>query len=368
METHINLLGIPENILQITPVWLTQALKYKGSTSEASVVSYSVETIGQEFGFMNHNARIRIEYDSDSDGLPDSAIIKLPSTDHDLRTIGSKIGNAMREVRFYEELSADSILQTPHSYYGAADPETGRTFLLLEDMGTASKGDSVVGCSIEQATLAMSELAKFHDVWWENPGLEQLEWLPLRESDAVLYQNLYAEGWELLAKQIPSGMPRALEDISDRIYEAIPDLKSQLTKSPQTIVHGDYRPDNFFFGTCSDSSSFVVFDWEFCVRGRGVYDVATFISEAFTPERRKDVEMDLLRHYHASITKNITGAYSFEECVDDYRTSIMEVFAFWVAIGGFCDFGGERATTFLQNAAERFSAAISDLDCADLLR
>ena len=78
--------------------------------------------------------------------------------------------------------------------------------------------------------------------------------------------------------------------------------------------------------------------------------------------------MDLLRHYHASITKNITGAYSFEECVDDYRTSIMEVFAFWVAIGGFCDFGGERATTFLQNAEERFSAAISDLDCADLLR
>ena len=59
--------------------------------------------------------------------------------------------------------------------------------------------------------------------------------------------------------------------------------------------------------------------------------------------------------------------YPFEECLLDYRLSILEVLVFWIVTGACCDFNGERATTYLHNALHRLDAAISDLSCTDLL-
>ena len=77
--------------------------------------------------------------------------------------------------------------------------------------------------------------------------------------------------------------------------------------------------------------------------------------------------MGLLRMYHSSLVGNGVQDYSFEECLLDYRLSMREVFVFWVVVRGYCDFEGDRATTYLHNALERFNAAIADLDCTELL-
>ncbi|MDP6495885.1 MAG: hypothetical protein QGI09_10825, partial [Dehalococcoidia bacterium] len=120
-------------------------------------------------------------------------------------------------------------------------------------------------------------------------------------------------------------------------------------------------------GTSINSQSLVVFDWEFCARGRGTYDVATFISEAFPPERRRNEEMGLLRMYHSLLLEYGIRNYSFEDCLRDYRLSMLEVFIFWVVVGGYCDYEGDRATVYLHNSLERFNAAIGDLDCVEFL-
>ena len=64
---------------------------------------------------------------------------------------------------------------------------------------------------------------------------------------------------------------------------------------------------------------------------------------------------------------NGVSGYSFEECLSDYRLSMLELFVFWILTGGFCDFDDERATAYLRNSLERFDAAIADLGCTELL-
>ena len=122
-----------------------------------------------------------------------------------------------------------------------------------------------------------------------------------------------------------------------------------------------------FFSTNKISQQVVVIDWEFCTRGRGAYDVATFISEAFSPRERREVELDLLREYHSILEERGVGGYSFEECLYDYRLSMLDVFVFWIITGGYCDYGGERAAVYLHNTLERLDAAISDLASAETI-
>ena len=162
-------------------------------------------------------------------------------------------------------------------------------------------------------------------------------------------------------------MPRELREIGEGLSQHIPSIKDKLSDHPRTIIHGDYRLDNCFLGSSVNSQSMVVFDWEFCAIGRGTYDAATFISEAFSPQQRRKVETGLLRMYHSRLVENGIQGYSFEECFLDYRLSILEVFVFWVVVGGYCDWEGDRATVFLHNALDRFNSAIVDLGCSELL-
>ena len=135
-------------------------------------------------------------------------------------------------------------------------------------------------------------------------------------------------------------------------------IKETLSIYPATICHGDYRLDNIFF----KNDELVVFDWEYCVRGRGVYDVATFITEAFNPIERKRWECDLLKLYCSTLQENGISDYSFDDCFYDYSVSMLEIFVFWVVTGGYCDYNTERSMAYLKTSMIRFDAAIADLD------
>ena len=64
---------------------------------------------------------------------------------------------------------------------------------------------------------------------------------------------------------------------------------------------------------------------------------------------------------------NGVSDYPFDQCLSDYRLSMLEMFVFWVVTGGHCDFDSNRATMYLHNSLARFDAAISDIACTELL-
>lgn len=352
--------GIPSHIDEITPAWLSQAL-------DARVTACSAEPVADGTGFLNQLFRLTLDYAPGSPDLPRTVVAKLPSTDPFIRTVFDSLRPNVREARFYREVAGESRLQTPRSYFCGADPATGGTVLLLEDMGGGRQGDCVAGCSIAEAEHVITEMARFHASWWDSPRLGALDWMPLRDAETSAYQDVYAGAWESFLRKSGDLMPRGLRLLGDRLVPEVPKIKAMLAEPPRTIVHGDFRLDNCFFPATAGVPSPVVFDWEFCVRGRGVNDAATFISDAFPPQERRNVETDLLRLYHSTLVDNGVSGYSFEECFRDYRLSMLEVVVFWIVTGGYCDYESERTSTYLRNSLERFDAAVSDLASTGLL-
>ena len=363
----MNRLPIPNALHDINPSWLTDALGRSMTARAFSVVSYSAETIGAGKGFMASLFRLNLTYDGEHPGLPSTLILKLPSNDPKLRALSDKLRQSEREVMFYQEIQAHDHLRIPGAYHSDMDPETGDTILLLEDVSGGLQGDSVIGCSLPQARHCITQLARFQAAWWGHPGLNRLDWMPLKDAETGAYRDLWPEAWETLRGKAGNGMPENLLSLGDRLGSRIPEIKAQLGRRPLTLIHGDYRLDNCFFPPHGDPGPPVVIDWEFCARSRGAYDVATFITETFPPAHRRTEEMGLLHAYHSTLLDAGVTGYPFEECLIDYRLSVLELFVFWVVTGACCDFSGERATTYLHNTLHRLDTAISDLSCTDLL-
>ena len=365
MEARVELtsgLKVPRDLTEITPLWLTQVLDFVRGRPGMSVTGYSAEAIVEGKGFMNRLFRIALEYNPESTDLPRTVVAKLPSADPMLRSVFDRMRQNRREVMFYRELVDQIQLPVPVSYHCGMAPDSEDTVLLLEDLSSGRQGNSVTGCSMAEARACIVQLARFQAAWWESPLLDSLHWMPLREAEAGAYLEIYDEAWGALIEKAGCGMPQGLRLLGDRLTPLVRKIKAKLTRLPRTIVHGDYRLDNCFFPDESAARQVVAFDWEFCVRGRGVYDVATFISEAFPPQKRREAEMGLLREYHAVLVDGGVRGYSFQECLHDYRVSLLEIFVFWVITGGYCNYDGERARAYLINTLERIDAAIFDLD------
>ena len=361
-------LPVPRRLQEVTPSWLTEALRGSGASGNASVTGFSAEAISEGKGFMSQLHRLRLTYDADPMDQPRTVIVKLPSSDPLMRSLFDRLGQNQREVRFNQDVETNGHLRTPRSYFSGIDPQTGDTVLLLQDMGEARQGDSVAGCTVADAERAICQLAKFQASWWNSPLLDGLDWMAFKDTEADVFKELYQKAWESFIEKAGEGMPPRLRRVGDRLREGISTIKSRLARAPQTILHGDYRLDNFFFPTTDVAEPPVVFDWEFCVRGRGTYDVATFISEAFPTQRRRDEEMGLLRMYHATLQECGVSDYPYDECLVDYRLSMLEILVFWIVTGGYCDYEGGRATAYLHNSLARFDAAIADLGCMELLQ
>lgn len=71
-------MSIPQTAEDITPEWLTLALRDGGVLGAGIVKSVSFEEIGQDLGFASTISRGTIQYKGDSAGAPATLIAKLP--------------------------------------------------------------------------------------------------------------------------------------------------------------------------------------------------------------------------------------------------------------------------------------------------
>ena len=112
---------------------------------------------------------------------------------------------------------------------------------------------------------------------------------------------------------------------------------------------------------------FAVVDWQLMTRGRGVFDVAYFLSENLQPEDRKAKDMDLLRIYHCILVENGVHGYAFEQCLHDYRLSLLFRMAYIVyTVTRFVD-NDEGRLWFIDTALARNNAAILDVNAGEAL-
>lgn len=194
-------LAVRQGLADITPHWLTAALRSDGVLAQSSIAGYSAETIVEGTRFMNRLFRLRLDYDRDDECLPGTVIPKLPSADPLLRSISDDLDQNRREAWFYRELGTNPYLPAHHCYFGGLDATTGNTVLLLEDMGRPRQGDSVSRCSIAEAQRVVTQLARFQASLWESSRLACMNWAPLRCAEAEAYRAIYPDAWRSLIRK-----------------------------------------------------------------------------------------------------------------------------------------------------------------------
>ena len=145
-------------------------------------------------------------------------------------------------------------------------------------------------------------------------------------------------------------------------------IKHRLAEPPQTLVHGDYRLDNLFFGDSESDHTLTVIDWGDVLRGRGMYDVAYFLTGSMRIEHRRSQEMALLRRYHTQLLHGGVRDYDFDRCVRDYRLAMLGVFCFYTEVGAIQDLTGETGVLFTETAFPRLFAAVLDHNIVELLQ
>ena len=360
-------LQIPYGIEQVTSQWLTDALASTGVINNSTVTSFDSERLGEGQGFAGQISRLSLTYDSKEDGAPLSLIAKFPATDSVVRAALNGLSMYECEVRFYEEVAQQVDLSTPQCFYSATDREAGDHVLLLEDLAPALVGDNVAGCSNDDAKLAIREIAKFHAVFWENPRLTSLDWIPTFDQSAEAMQERYRRYWDPFLAKVGEVLPQTMLEIGQRFGDNVADIMRQLGGAPRTITHGDYRLDNMIFGNPAAGRPLTVIDWQGPMIGPGVADVAYFVVFCIDPAHRKATEQGLLRGYHAVLLEHGVSDYNFEECLLDYRRSLLYHLTRVVTAGALLDFSSERGQQLGKAVLERFGSALIDHSVSELM-
>ena len=104
---------------------------------------------------------------------------------------------------------------------------------------------------------------------------------------------------------------------------ARPSRLDRFRDRPRTLCHGDYRLDNLFFGVRPDHEPIRVVDWQIVSQCVGTYDVGMFLSQSVAPSIRREIELDLLRAYHDRLLEHGVRGYTFADCIDDYRWTLL---------------------------------------------
>jgi aminoglycoside/choline kinase family phosphotransferase len=248
-------------------------------------------------------------------------ILKGRGDSDNQRLMESAMGLSAREQLFYSRIADATPVEVPRCYF--VDEVGGPEPLVLEDLAHLRVGDQVAGLTLTEATRLIDVLAILHARYWdtEPPGGDPDRLASFTDPTiAGMITALVCSGLDKLRERY-SG--RVREHILDAVAAAAPEWRQVLARcaeGPQTFVHNDFRLDNIFF---APDGCPVVIDWQLAGRCRGTQDVSYLLSGSMTEDMLRRSWRDLLSRYHAGLVSNGVRGYSFDQCLVDYRQSLL---------------------------------------------
>jgi hypothetical protein len=227
--------------------------------------------------------------------------------------------------------------------------------------------------SVSQCEGAVDSLASFHAFWWENPRLGQD--LGARYSEAILADLLsQAQGnlgaWlDFMGDRVSPGRRATFE----RICGAWPAWRVQrlLAGRGITLVNRDTHAANFLYPRYPERdrarTGFArIVDWQNWRVDAGTDDLAYMIAAHWYPERRVRLEKLLLQRYQQRLHEHGIP-YTWEECWQDYKASVIRVLFFLISSWQRGDSDSPRSPALWFDRVERATLSYEDLGCAWLL-
>ena len=159
-------------------------------------------------------SRILIDYDQEGVSTPKSLVIKLPAENETNRAVAEQFYLYFKEVRFYDELAPLTGAASPKIYASSLD-ENQNFLLLMEDATDYRMGNQVIGATLEECEICVTELAKLHASFWGK--LDAVEWLPhIANSENATNMARGAEmGWDQLIEYFGAEVPVAINECRD---------------------------------------------------------------------------------------------------------------------------------------------------------
>lgn len=314
---------VPRSLAALGAEWFSERL---GTAVEA--VSLTPVAVASAAGSL---ARAELSYAAPGAG-PRFVILKGRGDSENQRVMESAMGLSAREQLFYARIADAIPVTVPRCYFvgevGGPEP------LVLEDLAHLRAGDQVAGLTPADATRLIDVLAVLHARYWdtEPPGGDRdrlISWTD--PTIAAMLTTLVCSGLDNLRARY-SGRVRG--QILDAVAAAAPEWHKVLARcaeGPQTFVHNDFRLDNIFF--TADGSP-VVIDWQLTGRSRGTQDVSYLLSGSMTEDALRGSWRDLLSRYHTGLVSHGVRDYPFDQCLRDYRQSLLYTIAPGIAMLG----------------------------------
>jgi len=371
-------------------------LRASGLLDSASVTGIAAETIGEGEGFLGTIVRIRLSYDRKEAAAPKTVIAKFPIGLDGNRGLAEGAGVYEREIRFYRDLADRTNISKPLHYYSAMDanpmleradqleplanlipawlirlmlPLTTRFnsrskrryLLLMEDLSPAVPGNQVAGCRLSVAKAIVRNLAVMHAGWWDDPELYDIKWIARVNYAARLVRKVLKREANSYMAEFSPEMP-ILRDLIPWLNDHIVELTNRLAEPPITLLHGDYRLDNMCVLESGTDVNVTLFDWQSIQIGRGVFDLAYFITGNLPREDALHVERELVRIYHTTLQDEGVEGYDDEICMRDYDISKLVLFYRMIVlstdIGKLLDLGNDRGSELRAVWLERLRSLI----------
>ena len=263
-------------------------------------------------GQMSRNARWSLGW-GDADG-PASVVVKVPSADAGVRAVSFEHGIYQKECDFYRSVRALTDVAAPAAIVShvAADDFC----LVLEDLAGSEQGDQFTEPTDEQLLLAIEQAAALQAPVWGR--LDRPEFDPYREDPetrAATFGQRMPFFHAVVKERLGVGLDDDVAALLDRFVELSSSYIGRAT--PVTLVHGDFRPDNFLFGVAPGAPPIMVVDWQTLSLGVGTTDVAYLLGAAVAPERRREIEHDMLDHYLQQLAGRGVD-HPRDRCLDEY--------------------------------------------------
>jgi len=361
---------LPASAEQLTPVWLTDALRTGGVLDAgASVAKCEVRPLGAGGGLIGVVAKVRLDYAGAADGAPRTLIAKFPSPVAANRAVAETYDMYGREVRFYQELSAKTSLPHPHCYYAACAPRGSDFVLLLEDLGERRIGDQVAGSGLADAEVVIDAMSAFHAETFGRTHEPRFAWVTshANENQITGMQAGFALGWPRFRTEFAQIIPPRVREWGARVGPGTRDLLARLCSGPQVIAHADFRLENMFFAAQAGQPPFAIVDWQSITKSSPGQDLAYYLTQSVKLEVRRTHERELLRRYLAGLRAGGVRDYDEPQLWRDYRLGALYLLDYAVTIAATLDLANERGAAIARALSQRSCSALDDLDCQELL-
>jgi hypothetical protein len=349
---------LPITLDEITPEWLTAALRTKtpGATvrdREIVDVIYSTCT----------KVRLRLDLNEPARqaGIPDLVILKGGFEEH-ARLLGQM---HEREVRGYRDVFPVIKLPSPACYFADFDSDRQQGIIIMEDL--RARGVDFCHAShpqtYERVAQWLGALAHFHAQTWGSVELEPGgKWGDLADFFGAMRSfvegNLEAETWyRFVASPRGAAVSTRFHD-RDWMARAFGKLERFARQLPHCVLHGDVHLGNLYL----EPDGTPGFLDTLASRGPGMLEVSYHISASVDVADRRRWEGPLVQHYLNELARGGVEVPTFDEAMRQYGVLLLYGYFIWMITESHY----QQESVNTANAA-RVSNAMLDHDILRLL-